>query len=114
MNNNHLSFSTEQQVYPTVFKFFHLQDCMPNNPKALYTIIDHSDDDDFDEDDDAELEFHIPTRPALYQLIKDINTAINEEIQGYLYLGHGPGDDATSDISNAIDCLKELISWDEL
>ena len=109
------TFTTEQNTYPTTYYSFDLCDCTPNNPDALYTVIDHAKNDDY-LDDDEQLEIQIPNRLALYQLIRDINIAINKEIDGYAKLHNpcAPLDDATSDIHNAVDIIKDLISFDEL
>lgn len=115
MNNYKFkSFTTEQGTYPTTFYCFDPCDCTPNNPKALYTYIDHSEDDQYD-DDDEQIEIQIPNRLALYDLIKDLNNAINEEIIGYAQCEHpsAPHDDATNDIHTAIDIISELKSFDE-
>lgn len=89
-------------------------DCMPINARALYEIIDHSETDDY-EDDDSQLEIRIPNRLALYDLIRDINIAISEVIYGYAHneTPTAPADDATCDIHMAIDILSELKAFDE-
>lgn len=115
MNNYKFkSFTTEKGTYPTTFYCFDPCDCTPNNPKALYTYIDHSEDDQFD-DDDEQIEIQIPSRLALYDLIKDFNMAINNEILGYARCENpsAPLDDATNDIHVAIDIISELKSFDE-
>lgn len=108
------SFTTEKGVYPTTFYCFDLCDCTPYKSRALYTYIDHSEDDQFD-DDDEQIEIQIPNRLALYDLIKDINEAINEVIIGYTHANNpsAPLDDATSSIHVAIDIISELKSFDE-
>lgn len=100
------TFTTEKGTYPTTFSCPDPMDCAPNNPKALYTYTD---------DEEGHIEIQIPNRLALYDLIKDLNNAISEEIEGYAQ-GENPTaplDDATCDIHTAIDILSELKAFDE-
>lgn len=108
------TFTTEKGTYPTSFYCFDPCDCTPNNPKALYTYIDHSETDDY-EDDYEQIEIQIPNRLALYDLIKDLSQAIIEEINGYARLKNpsAPLDDASNDIHIAIDIINDLKSFDE-
>ena len=112
MNNS--NFTTNKGEYPTIFKFYTLMDCQPNNDQASYTMIDHSDDEDYLDlnGDDQALEIHIPNRKALFELIIDITNEIRNEITGYQAINSTPGDDATNDINMAIDCLFTLSNWD--
>ena len=104
------SFTTEKGTYPTVFTCFDPCDCTPNNPNALYTYIDHTDDDAWvDEHDGNGAEYQIPDRAAFYQLMDDICLAIHNAIDGY-----EPGDDTTCDVQNAIYLLNDMRSFDLL
>lgn len=111
---------TEGKLYPCTIYYYTLQDCHPTNPNPLYTIIDHSDDDEYydSHDDDEVVEIHIPNRLAAYQLIHDLNERVNSEIHGYANPSNpdlkpiAPLDDATSDIYNAIDLVYLISHYD--
>lgn len=94
------------EQYPKTFTGYNLMDCQPNNDNALYTT---------EYTNNAEnVTFSCPTRLAKYQLIKDICDSVSSLIDGYLKVGGGPYDDATSDIIEAIDFIAEtLLDKDE-
>lgn len=107
------------KLYPCTINYYSLMDCTPNNLLATYTIIDHSDDEDYldSHDDDEAIEIIIPSRLAAYQLIKDLNKQINREISSYATpIGNippsAPLDDATNDIYLATDLIYLIMHWD--
>ena len=94
--------------YPQDFRYYDLMDVAPDSTGKSYTVTE------LDEPDDEGRDtlYHIPNRYALYELINDICHAISSEIEGYQKNQDTPGDDATSDIENAIDMLTELSDFD--
>jgi hypothetical protein len=113
-NNFTPGFRTANNTFPTVLLYYDLCDCQPHRENPLYTMIDHSDDEDYmdNHDDDEVIEYQIPDRTAFYQLMDDILMAMHNEIQGYQDIQSSPGDDATNDILEAISLLNNMRTYD--
>ena len=113
-NNFTPGFTTPNNEFPTVLFYYDLCDCQPHRENPLYTMIDHSDDEEYmdNHDDDQAIEYQIPDRTAFYQLMDDILMAIHDEIHGYLKINTDPGDDASNDILEAISLLDNMREYD--
>lgn len=118
MQNNNFTpgFRTANNTFPIVLYSYHLMDCLPNGKDKLYTMINHSDDQEYmdNHDADQEIEFQIPDRTAFYQLMDDLLLTIHDEIQGYLKINTDPRDDASNDIWEAISLLDNMGEYDTI
>ena len=110
-NSNFNPGKTEGQYpipYPQDFTYYNLGDLSTDPTGKSYQVTE------LDEPDaeGRDVIYHIPDRYALYELINDICHSISSEIEAYQKYHYTPGDDASSDIENAIDMLQELSQFD--
>lgn len=111
-NNFTPGFRTANNTFPTVLLSYDLCDCQPHRENPLYTMINHSNDEEYMDHHDEAIEYQIPDRTAFYQLMDDIIMAIHNEIQGYQDIQSSPEDDSTSDIQEAISLLNNMREYD--